>query len=287
MRQWLHVVAAAAGPVPDWSVWHEAFVRAGADGTVEGQDGASLEAYLPEDKAAGLGPLALELFALGAVRLNVAPLEEAAWAESWKQYFRPLRVGRGIVVRPSWEEGGGTGEVEVVLDPGQAFGTGSHPTTRMCLEMLESELDARPQGCRVVDFGCGSGILAVYAALRGADAVAYDNDPLCIEATQDNARRNGVVVPARLVEGMADVASSPADVVVSNIVSAVLAELAPHVAGRLAPGGVWIMSGIVPEHWPPLEAALQEAGFATDTPLEVEGWMAASARLSGRSPGSS
>jgi ribosomal protein L11 methyltransferase len=165
------------------------------------------------------------------------------WGEGWKRHFAPLDVGR-VRVRPSWIDAPPPpGSVEVVLDPGMAFGTGSHATTSLCLAALSDLLALRP-GASVLDVGTGSGILAIAARRLGARRVAAnDDDPKAVEVATENARRNGadvevVALPVGEVPGSFDV-------VVANILANTLVELAPAIASKLAPGGVVLLSGIL------------------------------------------
>ena len=173
----------------------------------------------------------------------VEEVPDEDWGETWKKGLGALTVGR-VHVRPSWLAGPApAGTVEIVLDPGMAFGTGTHPTTSLCLAAISDLLAARPRA-RVLDVGTGSGLLAIAAAKLGAAAVvANDNDPVALKVARENADRNGATVEltaadVRLVEGAFDL-------VVANILANTLVELAPAIAARLAPGGVVLLSGIL------------------------------------------
>jgi ribosomal protein L11 methyltransferase len=174
---------------------------------------------------------------------TVAEVPDEDWGEGWKKDFRPLDVGR-VRVRPSWIDAPTpAGKVEVVLDPGMAFGTGSHATTSLCLAALSDVLGARP-GASVLDVGTGSGLLAIAARKLGAGRIAAnDNDPVAVEVARENAARNGAAVeltldPLERIPG-------PFDVVVANILANVLVELAPALCAKVAPGGVLLLSGIL------------------------------------------
>lgn len=173
--------------------------------------------------------------------LDVVPDED--WGEGWKKHFSPLDVGR-VRIRPSWIDAPPPpGAVEVVLDPGMAFGTGSHPTTALCLAALSDLLALRP-GASVLDVGTGSGILAIAAHGLGARRVtANDDDPKAVEVARENARRNGAAV--EVVGRPLEEVAGTFDVVVANILANTLVELAPAVAAKLAPGGVALLSGIL------------------------------------------
>lgn len=228
-----------------------------------------------------LRPLTVDL--LSSFRLGELPphrvetLEDRAWEREWLQHFRPMRFGRRLLVVPGGARAGGPHDVTVQLDPGLAFGTGTHPTTALALEWLESlELAGR----RVLDFGCGSGILAIAALRLGARAAyACDIDPQALQATRENARRNGV---AERLTVAAHVEPVPAsfDVVLANILADTLVASASMLTALLAEGGRLLLSGV-------LEAQADEVARAyagrveLDPPLVREGWV----RLAGRKRG--
>lgn len=202
----------------------------------------------------------LQAFGLGPIgELAAKEIKEEDWLESWKAQFTPLRVGR-FLVRPSWTEPLATGHaIEIVLDPGMAFGTGLHPTTQQCLEALSSiPLEAKG----LLDVGTGSGILAIAAAKRGASpVVAVDNDPIAVEAARENTVRNGVVVP--VAEATAADVPGRFDVVVANIVSPVLQLIAADLVARLAPKGMLIVTGISEPSAAATREAFRRAGLKT------------------------
>lgn len=204
----------------------------------------------------------LQAFGLRHVgELTVRPVADDDWAEAWKLEFVAQRIGRVVIV-PSWSvEPLAADEVSVILDPGMAFGTGLHPTTRGCLELLQQ---IQPMPGRVLDVGCGSGILAIAALRLGAGhAVGLDTDPMAVAATLANAERNGL---ADRLE--ATVGTLPADaperfpLVLANLVAAVLVELAPRLAAHLAPGGTLLASGIIEPKADAVVAAMEAAGLA-------------------------
>jgi ribosomal protein L11 methyltransferase len=173
----------------------------------------------------------------------VAEVTDEDWGEGWKKDFRPLDVGR-VRVRPSWiDEPTPPGAVEVVLDPGMAFGTGTHPTTSLCLAALSDLLTARP-GASVLDVGTGSGLLAIAARKLGAGRVAAnDEDPVAVRVAGENAARNGAAL--ELTVDPVEAIAGTFDVVVANILANVLVALAPALATKVAPGGVLLLSGIL------------------------------------------
>ena len=169
-------------------------------------------------------------------------LPERDWVRAWMEGFRPLRCGRRLWVCPTWREPPPEAESVVRLDPGLAFGTGTHPTTFLCLAWLDEH---PPEGLEVVDYGCGSGILALAAARLGARRVlAVDHDPQALEATAANARANGLegrILP--LPPG--ELPASPCDLVLANILAGPLRALAPRLAGLLRPGARLVLSGML------------------------------------------
>jgi len=181
--------------------------------------------------------------AAGARGGALSEVPDQDWGEAWRKGLGPLRIGR-VFVRPSWVEARPPADaVEVVLDPGMAFGTGSHPTTSLCLAALSDLLAARP-GASVLDVGTGSGILAIAARKLGAGRVAgNDDDPVAVRVARENAAANGAEVD--LTEAPLALVPGAFDVVVANILANTLVELAGDVAARLAPGGVAILSGIL------------------------------------------
>jgi ribosomal protein L11 methyltransferase len=186
-------------------------------------------------------------------------LPDQDWGEKWKEGLTPLAIGR-VFVRPSWIAAETPpGMVEVTLDPGMAFGTGTHPTTSLCLAAMSERLAARP-GARVLDVGTGSGLLAIAARKLGAPrVVGNDNDPIAVRVALENAALNGVQVDFDL----RDVGEQPGpfDLVVANILANTLCELAPAIAAQLAPGGVVLLSGILTPQEAEVRAAYVAAGL--------------------------
>jgi ribosomal protein L11 methyltransferase len=191
---------------------------------------------------------------------TVDTVEEQNWVQLTQSQFDPIRVSERLWIVPSWHESPDPAAVNLILDPGMAFGTGSHPTTRLCLEWLERNMT---EGCTVLDYGCGSGILAIAAARLGAARVAgVDIDPQAVEAARANAERNGVTA---LFADSAEPVAGEYDVVVANILSNPLRVLAPAICAHVRPGGRLALSGILREQvdeiiaiyarWLPLQVA--------------------------------
>lgn len=221
-----------------------------------------------------LSHLSLRLSEL-SVCWQTREVREEDWATAWQAYYKPVRVGKHIVVKPSWEDYiARVGETVIELDPGMAFGCGTHATTAMCLTLLEELV----LGCTVVyDVGTGSGILAVAAALLGArQVIAVDIDELAVRTAQDNAERNGVSKQVLAVQGnlLDNLAGGQADLIMANIIADAIIQLAPEAAAALKPGGKLIVSGIIIERADEVRRALDDAGLAPKQELTEGEWIA-------------
>lgn len=234
-------------------------------GYIPALDGRVAREAIDETRMA-LGHLtAFGLRPIGELAVNVVAEED--WAEAWKRHFPVLRVGRRIVIRPTWRHHRrAVNDVVIALDPGMAFGTGLHPTTRLCLAELETladEGDLGPGAC-VLDLGCGSGILGIAAARLGASrVVALDTDPIAVEATVANARRNRLGRRLRARRGTLPSGESPFDVVVANLVAGILVDIADELRAEMAPRGVLVASGIFVDREPEVRAAFDRVGLRT------------------------
>lgn len=274
---WIQVTARLREAPEDWSPFIDVFVRHGMENTLQTDSPPSVESCVVEVEGVdeALDALEADLLAMGVLSVERSPYVEQDWDQIWRQHFKPRRVGRRFLIVPSWEEVQPAEEDWVIqLDPGQAFGTGDHPTTRMCLELME---DAPIAGARIADVGCGSGILSIGACRMGAREVcAVDIEPVSVEVARENAERNRVSFLAVTGDGLfALPEGDPYDVVLSNIISAVLIRIAPDVAAELRPGGMWIVSGVIPENWPDVLRAAERVGFRLQVRREEDGWVAA------------
>lgn len=251
--------------------------------TIDHTRPVTVRAYLPRTNDLDRRRRALrrELRALGlASAIQTRWRTEEEWAEAWKQFFDVQRVGRTLVVCPTWiDYEPQADELFIRLDPGMAFGTGQHPTTRMCLEALENHL--RP-GQEVLDLGTGSGILAIAAALLGAAHIkALDINPVAVEVARQNAVVNGVkdridVLEGSLGEGsvLGEAAENRFDIVVANIDSFSITDLAPDLAGAVVPGGTLVVSGITEHLAGACRISLENAGLRALATASRDGWCA-------------
>ncbi|MFM5871588.1 50S ribosomal protein L11 methyltransferase [Aeromonas veronii] len=212
------------------------------------------------------------------VGYKVEQLEDKDWVREWMDHFHPMQFGERLWICPSWRDVPNPDAVNVMLDPGLAFGTGTHPTTALCLQWLDG-LDLT--GKTVVDFGCGSGILGIAALKLGAARViGIDIDPQAIQASRDNAARNGVVDQIELYLPADQPQDVEADVVVANILAGPLRELAPLIAGHGKTGSLMALSGVLESQAPELETIYGQ-WFEMDPTAVKEEWC----RLSGRKHG--
>ncbi len=235
-----------------------------------------LREHLERLEEFGLPPL------LDGMTLRYA--EEEDWANAWKQYFKPLRIGKRLIVKPSWEYFLPTGDDLILeLDPGMAFGTGGHPTTRLCMEALEERMTP---GMVVADIGTGSGILSLAAARLGATKVwATDSDLLPRKIAKENIARNELEDVVEIMElEPFDKAAHGCDLIVANIVANTIIELADSIAPRLKPGGIFIASGIVEEHHDNVRDALAAVGLSLLETKREDIWVCLVSRYNPEAP---
>lgn len=241
-----------------------------------------VKAYSPNDDCLEklVADMEVVVRLLGLVRcvgsLQRRFLQEEDWSRAWRKHYTIQRLGKRLVICPTWlsyepEQH----EVVVRLDPGMAFGTGVHPTTRMCLQVLDGLV--KP-GMYVADVGCGSGILAIAAAKLGASkALALDTDSLAIRVAQENVEANGISRAVEVVEGtLRHHPSQPApdyDLIVANITLNPIVELASHIANSLATDGIAVLSGILHDQLSAVLAAFEPLGVSLDSQTSIDDWL--------------
>lgn len=202
---------------------------------------------------------------MGTLRLESQDVKDEDWAENWKKNYKPFRVGSRLVVKPTWETyAAQPGDMVIELDPGMAFGTGTHETTNMCLRLLEKQLSGDSE---VMDVGTGSGILAIAAARLGAkDVLAIDVDPDAVKVAKENVALNHVEDRVRVIVGdLVKSEAMPCDLAVANIVADAICMLAAPLTRHLRKGGLFICSGIIREREADVQEAAKAAGY---TPVE-------------------
>ena len=220
----------------------------------------------------------------GTLLMTMENIQDADWENSWKQYYKPMEIGERLLVIPQWETAEVGDRVPLILAPGLTFGTGSHATTRLCLTALEKVVK---EGDRVLDLGCGSGILSIAALCLGAkEATAVDIDDKCLTVAYDNAALNGIGKDTYTVkvgnvitdEAMRSQLGGGYQIVLANIVADVIIALAPMVRSMMAEGGVFLCSGIIDTRAEEVAEKLREAGLELVESRTSEGWYAYTCR---------
>lgn len=244
---------------------------------------ASVSVYVPADRPYGddLSFIRTQLAADGlseVAKIEVDGVHEEDWANAWRAYYKPLHIGERMVIVPAWEHyEPRPGEIVVTMDPGMAFGTGSHETTRLVIGLLEKYV--RP-GCRMLDVGCGSGILAICASKLGAgECRAYDIDPMAVRVANENIRESGqgniTCQVSDLLRQVDD--SRPYDLITANIVADIIIRMSPDVGRLMHASSVLLVSGIISERAEDVVQALDAHGLRVVERVEDNGWCAMAA----------
>jgi len=247
-------------------------------------EGVIVKAYLPINSFLGetvesikeaLNNLLLHDIDLGHGTVSLSEIHEEEWATAWKKYYKPVRISERIVITPTWEEYTPESDHELVieLDPGMAFGTGTHPTTVMCIQALEKYV--KP-ACDVIDVGCGTGVLSIAAAKLGAKQVqSFDLDEQAVKIARLNAKLNkvGEIMEVRQ-NNLLDGVTEQADIIVANILAEVIMRFISDAYKLVKDGGYFIVSGIIQAREAMVREGLQEAGFILHDQLQIEDWIA-------------
>jgi ribosomal protein L11 methyltransferase len=242
-----------------------------------------VKAYFPEDKDV-MDVLAKSIEAVECnfhvkCKVFVDEVRNEDWEETWKKYYHAFKIGERLVIKPSWEEyTSEENEVIVNIDPGMAFGTGIHASTRFCLRFVDQYIQG---GEHIIDAGCGSGILSIAAARLGAQSVfAMDIDDLAVRIARENVTLNGLddIIEVQAGNIVEEIRGRKADMVLANITAEVVVELVPEAARTIKAGGYIFGSGIVDSRWPGVKKALEENGFEIEQVLQDVDWMGVAAR---------
>ncbi|NLI92438.1 MAG: 50S ribosomal protein L11 methyltransferase [Peptococcaceae bacterium] len=245
-----------------------------------------IKGYFPEDERLNGRLVSLreellllkELFPEWVIESETIMVKEEDWANEWKRYFKPVRIGRRFLIKPSWEEiQPEKDDLVIEIDPGMAFGTGTHPTTSLCLEAIEDHVTA---GQVVFDIGTGSGILAVAAAKMGAVVQAGDIDIMAVRIAQENIALNRVSDSVSVKAGnLGEVFTGLADVVIANIIADVIIDLLPQLFGMMKEDGLFIASGLIDTRVEEVLEKLNEFGLQCVGKLEDSGWVLVKAQF--------
>ncbi|MEX3744991.1 50S ribosomal protein L11 methyltransferase [Lysinibacillus xylanilyticus] len=252
------------------------------------KDGVIVKAYLSESSflnetveeiKAAITNLTNFNIDIGENVVSIVEVNEEDWATAWKQYYHPVKISERFTIVPTWEEYApvSTDELIIELDPGMAFGTGTHPTTVMCLQGLEKVVK---EGDTVIDIGTGSGVLSIGAALLGAKSVhALDLDEVAVRSAQENIVLNKVDDKVSVFHGnLLDTVKEPADVVVANILAEIIMSFTDDAFSIVKPGGLYVTSGIIGAKRDDVKATLEASGFVIEEVLLMEDWVAIIAR---------
>ena len=216
--------------------------------------------------------------AKGLGEVSLKEIKEQDWANSWKEYYKPFKIGNNIVIKPSWENyTQEANDIIIELDPGMAFGTGTHETTWMCIELLEEYIK---NNCVVFDIGCGSGILSIVSSKLGASKViGVDIDEIAVKASRENVSISKVENVEIKSGNLLDVIRGRSDIIVANIIADVIIKICKSIPQFLQPGGVFICSGIINSKLEEVKVALQSNGFTILKIKEMGEWAAVVATI--------
>lgn len=292
---WWEIQVTCPADLEDTVFWR--LQELGCQGTAsiaQGPEWVVVWGYLPQaERPAGLAQWEEELrqdaqaSGLAQPQVVAVTLDPEDWAEHWKRHWQAQTIGERLVILPAWlPPPPGADQIILRLDPGYAFGTGTHPTTQLCLEALEMRLDPhwRKGPLTVADIGCGSGILSLAALLLGVEQVyAVDNDPLAVTATRQNRALNHLdprhlVVEQGSVERLLTLLSGPLDGFVCNILLDVILDVVPRLRPAVHPKTWGILSGVLTEQVPPLVAGLEKHGWMVAALWQRQGWSCLSIR---------
>ncbi|WP_462412267.1 50S ribosomal protein L11 methyltransferase [Neobacillus sp. Marseille-QA0830] len=249
------------------------------------EEGVIVKAYLPINSFLGetveaikesINNLILYNIDIGLNQVTISEVHEEEWATAWKKYYHPVKISKRFTIVPTWEiyEPVSSDELIIELDPGMAFGTGTHPTTVMCIQALERTVQ---QGDRVIDVGTGSGVLSIAAAMLGAEDVrAFDLDEVAVTQARLNIKLNKVhdrvtIGQNNLLDGVQE---KSADLIVANILAEVIVRFTEDAARVIKPGGHFIASGIIQQKKEQVKQALSEVGFELVETIAMEDWVA-------------
>lgn len=242
-----------------------------------------VKAYFPEDREI-LEELEQSLQAVqrtfnAPCKVLINEVRDEDWEESWKKYYHTFKIGQRLVIKPSWEEYQlQAGDVLIDIDPGMAFGTGSHASTRFCLNFIDQFVTG---GESIIDAGCGSGILSIAAAKLGAQQIfAMDFDSVAVRIARDNVALNGLddVIQVQVGDIVNDLPEREVDYILANITAEVVNLLIPEAVQRLHPGGYMFCSGIIESRWPGVQQQLEAHGMVIEKLLQESEWVGVAAR---------
>ncbi|KMM37621.1 50S ribosomal protein L11 methyltransferase [Guptibacillus hwajinpoensis] len=252
------------------------------------EEGVILKAYMPVNSFLGetveqikeaINGLLVYDIDLGHNTVQISEVNEEEWATAWKKYYKPVKISERITITPTWEEYTpvNTDEIIIELDPGMAFGTGTHPTTVLCVQALEKIIQP---GQRVIDVGTGSGVLSIAAASLGADSVdALDLDEVAVKSARLNTKLNKVHSKIQVSQNnLLDNIQEQYDVVVANLLSEIIIRFTDDVAKVLKPGGAFITSGIITAKKDEVKQSIIDQGLEIEETLQMEDWVAFIAR---------